>query len=47
MKRRIVPLLSPDFAQTGWMVRRTGPVPTRFQVLGERSSGTNLVQRLL
>lgn len=29
------------------MVRRTEALPTRFQVLGERSSGTNLVNRLL
>lgn len=29
------------------MVRRTGTAPTRFQVLGERSSGTNFVKRLV
>lgn len=28
-------------------MQQTGPVPTRFQVIGERSSGTNLVHRLL
>ncbi|MDK3073034.1 hypothetical protein QO034_07930 [Sedimentitalea sp. JM2-8] len=27
-------------------MQRTGPVPTRFEVLGERSSGTNLTHRL-
>lgn len=27
-------------------MQRAGPVPTRFQVLGERSSGTNLANRL-
>ena len=35
------------FARTGLVVQRAGPVPTRFQVLGERSSGTNFVKRLL
>ncbi|MEP3331251.1 hypothetical protein [Sedimentitalea sp.] len=29
------------------MVQRTNTPPTRFQVLGERSSGTNFVKRLL
>lgn len=40
-------LLSPDFARTGLMVQRASTLPTRFQVLGERSSGTNFVKRLL
>ncbi|MFV0514118.1 MAG: hypothetical protein ACK5MY_10890 [Jhaorihella sp.] len=41
-------MLPEDFARTGLHVwRRDGPPPARFQVLGERSSGTNLVKRLL
>ncbi|WP_299614334.1 hypothetical protein [uncultured Tateyamaria sp.] len=40
--------LPSDFAQTGLHVVRTGDTPiTRYQVLGERSSGTNFVKRLL
>lgn len=39
--------LPPEFAETGLAVIRRGPAPGRFQVLGERSSGTNLVKRLL
>ncbi|APX11242.1 hypothetical protein [Tateyamaria omphalii] len=40
--------LPPDFAQTGLHVVRTGSTPiTRYQVIGERSSGTNFVKRLL
>lgn len=36
-----------DFAATGWQFL-PGPVPpARFQVMGERSSGTNFVKRLL
>ena len=39
---------SQSFAQSGVAVRLLrGPAPTRFQVLGERSSGTNLVKRLI
>ncbi|GHF55850.1 hypothetical protein [Seohaeicola zhoushanensis] len=45
--RRNPALLPDDFAQTGLLIRRTGPVPKRFQVLGERSSGTNYLSRLL
>lgn len=41
------PLLHPNFATTGLHVHHTGLPPTRFQVLGERSSGTNFVKRLL
>lgn len=38
----------PDkFAATGLHVAGNGTRPTRFQVLGERSSGTNYVKRLL
>ncbi|MWD27351.1 hypothetical protein E0K89_007700 [Aquicoccus sp. SCR17] len=37
-----------DFAATGLAVRRAdGPPPARVQVIGERSSGTNFVKRLL
>ncbi|MEL6888900.1 MAG: hypothetical protein AAFO86_09335, partial [Pseudomonadota bacterium] len=36
------------FAETGFFATRAGDTPiTRFQVLGERSSGTNFVKRLL
>lgn len=42
----IHPLLSDDFATTGFQAVNPGRV-TRFQVLGERSSGTNFVKRLL
>ncbi|MCR9125312.1 MAG: hypothetical protein NXH82_04230 [Rhodobacteraceae bacterium] len=39
---------SDSFARTGIWVRRSGDTPvTRFQVLGERSSATNLVRRLI
>ena len=36
-----------EFARTGLSIYRAGGTPTRFQVLGERSSGTNFVKRLL
>ncbi|WP_223274699.1 hypothetical protein [Tateyamaria sp. syn59] len=40
--------LPPDFAKTGLHVVRTGDTAiTRYQVIGERSSGTNFVKRLL
>lgn len=40
--------LPPDFAKTGLHVLRAGDTPiTRYQVVGERSSGTNFVKRLL
>ena len=45
--RRTAPLLPEDFAETGLFVQRSGGVPKRFQVLGERSSGTNFLHRLL
>lgn len=42
------PLVPPEFARTGLSVKRRGDSPpSRYQVLGERSSGTNLVKRLL
>lgn len=41
-------MLPEDFPRTGLHVsRRNGPPPARFQVLGERSTGTNLVKRLV
>lgn len=40
--------LPPDFARTGLHVTRATDRPvTRYQVIGERSSGTNFVKRLL
>lgn len=40
--------LPPDFVETGLHITRNGNADiTRFQVLGERSSGTNFVKRLL
>lgn len=40
--------LPSEFAQTGLHIHRAGDTPiTRYQVLGERSSGTNFVKRLL
>lgn len=35
------------FRKSGFMGIRKGPVPVRFHVLGERSSGTNFVKRIL
>jgi len=41
-------MLDPEFARTGFTcMRPTATKITRFQVLGERSSGTNYVKRLL
>lgn len=41
-------LLPEDFAQTGrFFAHRTGVPVTRFQVFGERSSGTNFAKRVL
>ncbi|MFZ5963858.1 hypothetical protein ACOXXX_12970 [Thalassococcus sp. BH17M4-6] len=39
--------ITEDFAQRGWQVTHRGAAPQRFQVFGERSSGTNFVKRLL
>ncbi|MDD9739693.1 MULTISPECIES: hypothetical protein [Marinovum] len=36
-----------DLAGTGWAIRHSGSAPKRFQVMGERSSGTNFVKRLI
>ena len=42
------PTIPQDFAETGFVANRRAPVPvTRYQVVGERSSGTNFVSRLL
>ncbi|OZB17414.1 MAG: hypothetical protein B7X55_06425 [Rhodobacterales bacterium 34-62-10] len=40
-------MIPDNFAATGLHVAGNGTRPTRFQVLGERSSGTNYVKRLL
>ncbi|MFT5342773.1 MAG: hypothetical protein ACI9BH_001987 [Paracoccaceae bacterium] len=40
-------LLPADFEKTGFHVQSNGTLAKRFQVLGERSSGTNFVKRLL
>ncbi|MBA86108.1 MAG: hypothetical protein CML69_15440 [Rhodobacteraceae bacterium] len=39
--------MPPDFAETGLLIRPGARPPARFQVIGERSSGTNYVKRLL
>lgn len=40
-------MLGQDFAETGWhIVVKGGPI-RRYQVFGERSSGTNFVKRLI
>lgn len=36
-----------SFRKSGFLGIRKGPVPVRFHVLGERSSGTNFVKRIL
>ncbi|MBV2361020.1 hypothetical protein KUH32_14745 [Thalassococcus sp. CAU 1522] len=36
-----------SLGEKGWLIRRDGPPVTRFQVFGERSSGTNFVKRLV
>lgn len=45
--RRSPALLPADFAETGLFLTAPHVPPARFQVLGERSSGTNLARRLL
>lgn len=41
-------MLPPDFAQTGFAaIRASDASITKFQVLGERASGTNYVKRLI
>ena len=36
-----------DLRERGWAIRHSGSAPRRFQVMGERSSGTNYVKRLV
>lgn len=36
-----------DLRERGWAIRHSGPAPRQFQVMGERSSGTNYVKRLV
>lgn len=43
----VAALVPDDFARTGLYFASNGVVPTRYQVIGERSSGTNHVKRLL
>lgn len=43
----MTPSLPDSFAETGLLIRPGSAPPARFQVLGERSSGTNFVKRLL
>ncbi len=40
-------MIDPNFRDTGWQIARPHASPTRFQVFGERSSGTNFVKRLI
>ncbi|WP_417603274.1 hypothetical protein [Primorskyibacter flagellatus] len=40
-------MIDDTFRQTGWQIRRFDAPITRFQVFGERSSGTNFVNRLI
>ncbi|MDJ0820884.1 MAG: hypothetical protein QNJ09_03605 [Paracoccaceae bacterium] len=40
-------MLGQDFADTGWQINAVTGQPKRYQVFGERSSGTNFVKRLI
>ncbi|WGW02935.1 hypothetical protein [Tropicibacter oceani] len=40
-------MIAQDFPRTGWQFMPGPQVPTRYQVFGERSSGTNFVKRLI
>ncbi|EIE52320.1 hypothetical protein [Salipiger aestuarii] len=40
-------MISEHFPETGWQIAHDGAPVTRYQVFGERSSGTNFVKRLL
>ncbi len=40
-------LVPPGFARSGLHIQPGPDIPTRFQVIGERSSGTNYMKRLL
>ncbi|WP_417209951.1 hypothetical protein [Antarctobacter sp.] len=40
-------MIDPEFRDIGWQITRPHGPPRRFQVFGERSSGTNFIKRLL
>ncbi|WP_417725070.1 hypothetical protein [Salipiger sp.] len=40
-------MVAQEFQETGWQFALTGHGITRYQVMGERSSGTNFVKRLI
>ena len=40
-------MIAENFPETGWQFALTGHPITRFQVFGERSSGTNFIKRLI
>ena len=40
-------MIEQGFRDTGWQITRPQTAPTRYQVFGERSSGTNFVKRLI
>ncbi len=40
-------MISEDFADTGWQIVHDGSPVTRYQVFGERASGTGFIDRLL
>lgn len=40
-------MIGHDFRRTGWQFHATETPPQRFQVFGERSSGTNFIKRLI
>lgn len=40
-------MIHPEFRETGWQITRLHAPPRRFQVFGERSSGTNFIKRLI
>lgn len=40
-------MIDPTFRDTGWQITLRHDAPTRYQVFGERSSGTNFVKRLI
>lgn len=40
-------MIDPSFRDTGWQITLRHAPPSRYQVFGERSSGTNFVKRLI
>ena len=40
-------MIAQEFSSTGWQVHRPAAGITRYQVFGERSSGTNFIKRLI